>query len=194
MTIDAKTPTARALNCQFPLTQLVEAARSGDDEAWRQIVARFNRLVAHRARGFRLGPADEADVIQATWIRLFERLPGLRQPERLGAWLATTARNEALRVLRKRKRRGEVPDEGEAAVSPGPAPDSDFLAAEQRRDLRQAIAALPAAGGALMELLLADPPLSYEEIGTMLDMPVGSIGPTRARCIAALRQSRELVA
>src|SRR5204863_3337678 len=86
---------------QMPIGDLVGAAGAGDDEAWREILRRYNGVVTHVARSYRLSPADTADVIQNTWVRCFEGLSSLREPERLGAWLATTSRREVLRVVRR---------------------------------------------------------------------------------------------
>src|SRR6266516_3266327 len=83
------------------LTELLQAAAGGDQDAWGRLVDRYSRLVWAVARGHRLSQADAADVTQATWLRLVEHLDRIKEPERLGAWLATTARHESLRVIRR---------------------------------------------------------------------------------------------
>src|SRR6266550_245386 len=104
------------------LTGLLEAAAGGDQDAWNTLVERYSRLVWAVARGHRLSQADAADVTQATWLRLVEHLDGIKEPERLGAWLATTARREALRQIRRAGRDVPVGDALDAGLTPmGPA-------------------------------------------------------------------------
>ncbi|MGZ4591698.1 MAG: RNA polymerase sigma factor, partial [Actinomycetes bacterium] len=89
--------------------ELVRAATAGDQSSWDELVDRFTGLVWHVARGHRLGEADAADVVQTVWLRLVESLPRLREPAAVAGWLATTARHESLRLLRRAGR--EVSDE-----------------------------------------------------------------------------------
>jgi len=93
-----------------PIGDVVAAAGAGDSAAGREIVRRYSGLVSHVARSYRLNAADTADVVQNTWARLFASISSLRQPERLGAWLATTTRREVLRVIRRARR--DVPKIG----------------------------------------------------------------------------------
>jgi RNA polymerase sigma factor (sigma-70 family) len=187
------TTEATPASHQRAIGEVVAAARMGEDDAWREILQRYTGLVAHVARSYRLNAADTADVVQNTWARLFESISSLQQPERLGAWLATTTRREVLRVIRAGKR--DVPMTGQEDFEPGlaaPEPDVALLRAEQRNELRAAMDDLPARHGALLRLLLADPPLSYQDISTLLDISIGSIGSTRARCISSLRRRTDL--
>lgn len=173
---------------------LVLAAAAGDQQAWEALVTRFAGLVWSVARGYRLGPADAADVSQTTWLRLVEHLHRLQEPEHVGSWIATTARNECLRVLRRSGRElvvDEIADRHESA-NPEPTPESVVLASERKQLLWKALHRLPPRCRALLQVVAVSPELSYEEISAALDMPVGSIGPTRARCLAHLR--RELAA
>jgi RNA polymerase sigma factor (sigma-70 family) len=167
---------------------LVAAANAGDQAAWAQIINSYARLVWSIARSFRLGDADAADVAQATWLRLVQHLGKVRDPRCLGAWLATTARREALALLRRSGR--DVPvDTGELRHVEGrqPAPDDRLLRAEQNSEVHAAFDALPARCRQLLRALLNDPPMSYEQAATLLDMPIGSVGPTRSRCLEQLR-------
>ena len=169
------------------LGALTRAASNGDSEAWNAIVARYSGLVWGIARSHRLGDADAADVFQTTWLRLVEHLDGIKNPDGLGSWLATTARHECLRVLRVGQRHVltdafELPDED------GPALDTALLTGERDAALWRAFAGLSARCRQLLRLLVADPPPSYDEIGAALDMPIGSIGPTRGRCLERLRE------
>ena len=179
-----------------PLATLVHAAREGEQRAWDAIVDRFLPLVGAIIRRHRLSDADGDDVSQTVWLRLVEHLGALREPDALPGWIRTTARNECLRVLAARGRvqvvdpqeGGSFPDAGDAAG----AVDDEMLAAERRQALREALTELPAGRRELLLLLLTDPPVAYEEISARLGIPIGSIGPTRARALEQLRRTRAL--
>lgn len=173
----------------------VRAAASGDDQAWSALVERFNGLVWSVARAHRLGDADAADVVQTTWLRLVEHLDRLRQPEQVGSWLATTARRECLRVLRHAARQQpyEEPPMPPAADSPAHAPEPAALAREASALLWRSLEQLSPRCQRLLRVLMADPPPSYQEVAVALDMPVGSIGPTRGRCLDCLRRRLQQV-
>ena len=174
--------------------ELVDAARSGDSAAWDELVDRYAGLVMGSCRRMRLTDADALDVSQTVWLRLVEQLPALREPAALPGWLVTTARHEALRLLRRPARSPLLGEHDESVVATDDAVDADLLAAERRSALRQAFAALPPAWRQLIELLVTDPPLPYAEISRRLDIPVGSIGPTRARILDRLRRDPGLAA
>jgi RNA polymerase sigma factor (sigma-70 family) len=175
------------------LEALMRGARDGDEVAWGTIVDRFAGLVWATTRAHRLSSADAADVTQTTWLRLVEHLDRIQDPERVGAWLATTARHECLRLIRLRGR--ELPtDESSLFEAPAGDPLDRHLLTQERDDaLRRALAAIGERCQALLRLLASLEPPSYEEIGAALGMPVGAIGPTRARCLEKLRRSPELV-
>jgi RNA polymerase sigma factor (sigma-70 family) len=178
-----------------PLAALVHAAREGRQDAWDAIVDRFLPLVGAIIRRHRLSEADGDDVSQTVWLRLVEHLDALREPEALPGWIRTTTRNECLRVLAARGRVQVVdPQEGGSFpdASSDQAVDDELLAAERRQALREALAELPAGRRDLLLLLLSDPPLAYEEISARLGLPIGSIGPTRARALEQLRRTRAL--
>jgi RNA polymerase sigma factor (sigma-70 family) len=168
--------------------QLVRAAEQGDQAAWRAIVDRYNRLVWSVARAHRLSQQDAADVVQTTWLRLVEHLGDVEDPQHLGGWLATTARRESLCALRRSAR--QVPSAPETFPDPGydARIGGGLLDAERDALLWQAFGQLSERCRTLLSLLIADPPLSYQEIGAALDLPIGSIGPTRGRCLETLRQ------
>ena len=177
-----------------PLSTLVLAAREGDQHAWDAIVDRFLPLVDAIVRGHRLSEADGDDVSQTVWLRLVEHLADLREPDALPGWIRTTTRNECLRLLAARGRVRPVDPQDDAGLD-AVAEDvaaTDLLAAERRQLLREALGELPEARRALLLLLLADPPLAYEEISRLLGIPIGSIGPTRARALDQLRRTRAL--
>ncbi len=170
---------------------LVLAAADGDQRAWNELVERFSGLVWAIARAHRLGPADAADVSQTTWLRLVEHLGRLRDPEHVGGWLATTARHECLRVIRRANR--ELPDDTlDSDLDPkgehAPSPESVVLSNERRSLLWQALARLSQRCQLLLRALAAAPQPSYADVSAALAIPVGSIGPTRARCLEHLRK------
>ena len=167
------------------VAELVRAAADGDQAAWHGLVDRYNGLVWSVARAHRLSTVDASDVVQTTWLRLVENLGRLQDPERVGAWLATTARRECLRTLRHSAR--QVPTEAVPEVAAEGRVDSALLVEERDRLLWQAFGGLSERCQTLLRILVADPPPSYEEVGAALDMPIGSIGPTRQRCLDRLR-------
>ncbi len=173
---------------------LVRAAASGDAGAWQAIVDRYGPLIMGVLRRYGLSRADAADVNQTVWLRLVEHLDRIREPEALPGWIAQTTRHECLRLIRA-DRRTELYDPLTAAFGATVADlDEPLLAAERRQALRDAYADLPERCRGLIALLLADPPLSYEEIGDRLGVPVGSVGPTRGRCVHKLRACPALAA
>jgi RNA polymerase sigma factor (sigma-70 family) len=156
-----------------------------DQAGWEDLVARFGTRMWAVARALGLSPADAADAVQGAWLRMVENLDGIRDPERIGAWLVTTTRHEALRL--SRRRRGEVaaghdlPD----AVLPDPAAavvDADF-----GRHVWERLDALDEPCRSLLRLSVLRPEATYAQIAIRLDLSPGSIGPTRARCMARLR-------
>jgi RNA polymerase sigma factor (sigma-70 family) len=167
----------------------VQRAAAGDHSAWESLVDQYARLVWAMTRDFRLMESDAADVFQATWLRLFEHIDRLERPARVGSWLAATARNECLRSLAARKRIVLVEDDVTLHddVPYEPEIDEKLLAEERAQVVRDALSALPSRWRQLVEMLMADPPSSYAEISDQLGLPMGSIGPTRRRCLARLR-------
>jgi RNA polymerase sigma factor (sigma-70 family) len=174
------------------LSRLVQAAAAGDRGAWEEIVERFSGLVWATARAHRLSRADAADVAQTTWLRLVENLDRIRKPEALGAWLATTARHESLRVIR-RGAREQPTDEDDLFEPPTDETLEDLVVGRERGGaLWRAFARLSDRCQALLRLLMSEEEPSYEEIGAALGMRIGSIGPTRQRCLERLRRHLDL--
>jgi len=171
------------------VTRLVRAAADGDSQAWDALTSRYVALLWSIAFRHGLGESDAADVVQNTWLRLFEHIDDVREPARVGSWLATTAQRESLRIVAQRQR--VVPSDEEATFDGADrlqAPlDEALLAREQAAEARAALDTLPPTWRSLVELLTQDPPLSYERIGADLGVPIGSIGPTRGRCVRRLR-------
>jgi RNA polymerase sigma factor (sigma-70 family) len=187
MTATASTPV-RGRPSGTELAALVTSAAAGEQRSWDALVWEFGGLIWAVARAHRLGDADAADVAQTTWLRLVEHLDHLHDPARIGAWLATTARRECLRVLRAANRQVLLGDHAPEFESPDPPPDEELLIAERDRALRRSFERLRAGDQALLRLLIAEPRPHYKEISAALDMPVGSIGPTRVRALERLRQ------
>lgn len=175
------------------VAQTVRAAAAGDQHAWDMLVDRYAGLVWSVIRGHRLSGADAADASQTTWLRLVEHAAGLKDPGRVGAWLATTARRECLRTLRCSGRQIPMGDDLPEPECDEPAVDAELLRSERDTELWAAFGRLPQRDQLLLRMLTAEPAASYEEISASLDMPIGSIGPTRARCLERLRRERELV-
>ena len=179
------------------VTVLIHRAAEGDPTAWNAIVDEFAGLLWSVVRGFRLNEAQAADAVQTTWLRLVEHVADLREPEHVAGWLKTTAHRVCLQVIRQGGREQLTDwEEDRGPVSgvryEGPDEDGPEAAAmrqEQQVLVRRALAELPDRHRQLMELLVASPPISYQDISARLGMPVGSIGPTRARILTRMRDS-----
>lgn len=175
------------------IPRIASDAARGDQQAWDQLVERYSGLLWAVARAHRLSTVDAADVVQTSWLRLIEHFPQIRNSEAIGAWLATTARRECLRLLRSRAR-CEPSERIEQLAEADPDEveiDSALLTAERDAALWAAFDRLPTRDQALLRLLAIDPAPSYQEISAALGLPIGSIGPTRARSLERLR--RELL-
>jgi len=175
---------------------LVERAAASDQDAWDEIVDRYAPLVWSICTRYRLSNHDREDVGQNVWLLLVEQLGKLREPAALPGWLATTTARECLRVVtasRKSQRLGTQLEEA-AQFKDDTVIDEEMLMAERNAILRAAFAELPPRCQRLLGMLLSDPPHSYAEISATLDIPVGSIGPQRARCLERLRRSSTLMA
>lgn len=174
---------------QESVTALLRAAEAGSQAAWDSLVGRFGGLLWSVARAHRLSAADAGDAVQMTWLRLVENLGRIEDPERLAGWLATTARHECLRTLR-RSGREPLSVDGETTVDvPDQAAPLDTRLLNEERDaqLWESFGGLGSRCQQLLRVLMADPAPSYAEVSAALDMPIGSIGPTRGRCLQQLR-------
>ena len=183
------TPDRRS---ETDLVALVNAARDGDDAAWRCLVTRFERRLREVVRSYRLSAVDVEDVLQTTWLRLFSHIEEIRDPAAVGGWLATTARRESLRLLQApmREQLTDDPELGEEREQDGP--ETVLLAAERHAVLNRALATLPERHRRLMSMLASDEAPDYQHISQTLAMPIGSIGPIRARSLARLLRHPEL--
>ena len=177
------------------IATLVEEARRGSQTAWDSLVERFLPLVTSLMRRYRVTGADADDVNQTVWLRLVEHLDRIDEPQALPGWLATVTRHECFRLQHVRGR--TVPTDPQTSATferPDHSPDmlAELVADERHTALVDALLELPAQRRDLLLLLTEDPPLSYAEISRRSGIPVGSIGPTRARALQQLRRTRAI--
>jgi len=192
--ISTQTPIERAGLCLqsahmvSDVGQLLQQAAAGERQAWDRLVERYTRLVWSVARSFGLDDATANDVSQTVWLRLVEHCERIRDPERLAGWLATTTRREALRVLRGQRRQQPSEAVFNTPDRTSPQPDELLLDEELLRTVYRAFSGLSDRCQQLLRLLCAEPRLDYATISEIIDRPVGSIGPTRGRCLDHLRR------
>lgn len=178
--------------------ELVAMCQAGQPRGWRLLVQRYQRLVYAVARRAGLDEHAAADVFQTVFSRLMQSIAGLQQPDRLRAWIVTTAKRETLLQLRRGQRTVSLTPAADAdpegagqddVADDAPLPEQALDDLQQLHLLRLAMEQLDARCHGLLTLLFADEEdrLPYEHIAIRLDMPTGSIGPTRARCLARLR-------
>jgi len=172
--------------------QLVQRCLAGDARAWELLVRRYERLVYAVARSYHLSDSDLGDVFQEVFAALVRGLPRLREARALCRWLSSTtdriARATALRSRRERMRTADDPAALDSLPADLPAAGADLEALEEQTLVRLALAALPErCRGLLYALYYEDPPPAYAVLARRLGVPVGSLGPTRARCIDRLR-------
>jgi RNA polymerase sigma factor (sigma-70 family) len=180
-----------------PTADLVMCARKGDSDAWDALVERFAPLIWSICRRYRLEHADAHDVGQYVWLQLVDQFEAVHDPAALAGWLATTTRRECFRVLRAARRQQDlghvldvetIPDEQTGMA------EHELLLAERHAAVREAFDRLPAPCRRLVAMLMEEPPVPYAEISARLGIPVGSIGPTRRRCLDKLRRDPAIAA
>jgi RNA polymerase sigma factor (sigma-70 family) len=178
---------------QDDLSSLARDAAAGDSHAWTDLVRRLDGVLHTVARRYRLSAADVEDVVQTTWLRALAHVDRLKDPGAIAAWLIVTARREAMRTL-QRTTREVLTDDVRAVEDLDPAcPETFAIERERSAAVHGAVERLPSRQRRLLSSMLTSPAPSYEQISTRLEMPVGSIGPTRDRALARLREDRELV-
>ena len=173
--------------------QLVLACRRGDQLAWEKLIRRYQRLIYTIPLRAGLDEDHAAEIFQDVFTTLFEKLNDIEQPEKLQAWLVTTTRRKTLHVVsqalgqQSHVNTDESPDVATLIRDETPLPDEQLMILEEQHRIRTALSSLDERCRTLLEMLfyLAEPP-SYTEIATTLGVPEGSIGPTRARCLAKL--------
>jgi RNA polymerase sigma factor (sigma-70 family) len=187
------TPTIPTTVTTPPTTaELLHAAAGGDQLAWRELVRRFEPIVAGTTVELGLQPADARDAAQRTWLQMVENHSKIRKPDALGGWLRTTARHECLRIIRERRRLAPLDPLDDAAGDAFPDAGVDVeqavVDADTVRRLRRLIATLPPRSAVLLTALFHDEPPGYTELARLTGIPVGSIGPTRGRALDLLRR------
>ena len=188
---------ARPMRNDLPVADLVTRAKDGDSQAWDALVERYAPLIWSICRRYRLGSADAEDVNQSVWLILVDQLNALREPAALPGWLATTAQRECGRVLRAARRPQTgwyVLDAEDVADEQAVTAEEEMLKAERHAALREAFTCLPPSSQQLVAMLIQDPPVPYTQISAELGIPVGSIGPTRRRCLNKLRRHPAIAA
>lgn len=190
-TTRVKAEVSSVVMTETSVAELLTAAERGSQSAWDALVDRYGRLVWSVIRGFRFDAATAADVSQTVWLRLVEHCGRIRDPERLPSWLATTARNEAIRASRRLSKVVPTEFSMEVADAAAPSVDERLLDQEQLGEVLAAFDDMSPNCQELLRILCADPPLDYESVSDLLGMPIGSIGPTRSRCLDRLRRLME---
>jgi RNA polymerase sigma factor (sigma-70 family) len=178
------------------IADLVSRARNGEQQAWDALVERYAPLIWSICRKYRLHDSDAEDASQSVWLHLVDHLDSVRDPAALPGWLATTTQRECSRVLRVARRSQVVEDVPDIENIPGEqvrTVEQELLVAERHAALREAFMDLPPAGQRLIALLAVDPPQSYAAIAARLGIPIGSVGPTRARCLDRLRRHPAII-
>lgn len=176
-----------------PVTPLLESAAHGSESAWREIVGRYAPLVSATCRRYRLTEADAEDVCGSVWLRLVAGMKTIREPEALPGWLQTTTRHECLILLRHKNR--QFPTSSTLVDEPVDVQLDEALIGEERRAAaHNAVAALPRRDQELLSMLFASPPRTYREISSTLGIPIGAIGPARARCLTRARRTPAIAA
>ena len=162
------------------VADLVGAAAVGEQRAWNELVSRYSGMIASVGRRHGLSAADVSELQQTTWLRLVENFDRIRQPERIGGWLATTARRESLQLLRRAARYTAGADQMLANMPNIDVPELDAGPLAEERDVvvRKAWGKLKPRCQEMLSLLLRDESIAYKDLSRMLNVPVGSIGPT----------------
>ncbi len=170
------------------VAHLLPRIGKGDPAAWEEIVRRYGRLVSATVRSFQLQDADALDAVQMTWLRLAENTHRVQLPERLGGWLATTARRESLRILHQAKPASGLVDAApEIVADPSVGPEQYAIDADIARTLWKLVAELPPRQRSLLQALFTHQPRPYADVARVAGMPPGGIGPTRRRALRRLR-------
>ncbi|OIJ99938.1 RNA polymerase subunit sigma-24 [Streptomyces sp. MUSC 14] len=174
---------------------LVQSAVDGDAAAWKALVEGMSPLVWSVVRAHRLSDADAHEVYQTVWFRFAQNLGRIREPDKAGSWLASTARHECLKVL-KSLTRLTLTDDPQVLdrASDDRTPEESLIDSEEAADraervrrLWQELEGMGERCRQLLRVLVASPPPSYVEISAALGIAVGSIGPLRQRCLRRLR-------
>lgn len=182
-----------SINCmQLSDKELLFSCRQGNESAWQALVDRYQRLIYAIPRRAGLNEDQAGEVFQEVFLTLFEKLNEINEPDRLHAWLVTTARRKTWRLLSKERssqsgKTGDAVDEAFVVVDNAPLPDETLVRLEEQHRIRTALGDLEPRCRQLLTMLYYQPqPPPYSAIAATLGTPEGSIGPTRARCLKKL--------
>jgi RNA polymerase sigma factor (sigma-70 family) len=167
---------------------LLRAIRDGERAAWDELVSRHQRRLWSIARSCGLDAETAHDALQTTWLNLLDHVDRIREPAALGGWLATVVKHEAIRLSKRGRRERERAERigNQAIVEATPADDALVLD-EELAHVEAALAQLSERCQSLLRVLFSSAEPSYSEVAASLGMPIGSLGPTRARCLERLR-------
>ncbi|PZG14990.1 RNA polymerase sigma factor [Nonomuraea aridisoli] len=177
---------------RFDIAALVAAARDGDAGAWERLVEEFSPMLRARIRRFRLSHEDSQDVLQTTWLLAWQNLSSVTDGQRMAGWLATIAFRECLKLTRRTK---EICTPDLDSLGSTDDVDRELARIWLAGTLAELVEELPQAQRVLFKALTETSEPHYVDVARRLGRPVGSIGPTRARCFARLRgllQAREI--
>jgi RNA polymerase sigma factor (sigma-70 family) len=181
-------PTRHATAATLSMDELLARAARRDPSAWEEIMSRHNGVVWARVRSFRLQDADASDAVQMTWLQLAANCGRIQHPDRLAGWLATTATRECLQILRHSNRTATVDYLADTLTDPAAGPERTALDTETAQEVRALVAQLPPRRRALIHALFNQDIRRYTEISRDTGIPIGSLGPTRARALRQLRR------
>ena len=172
------------------VADLLQLISEKNSTAWKEIIRRYGNIVFATVRSFKLQDADTLDAVQMTWLRLAENAPQVQYPQRLAGWLTTTARRESLHILRQQAKHPTIPIDTivDNLTAPTVDPEQHIIRRETQRMLRDLIAELPPRRRTLLQALFTENPSHYTQIAHTLQIPLGGIGPTRARALRQLRR------
>ena len=182
------------------IEDLVRGAREGDQESWSELVTQHQPIIDAVSRRYRLSREDAADLSQTVWLQLTSHLASIREPRALPGWIKVTAEREAFRLIRIGRRTTSlepIADFYEGQASPAELRfsstsddiDTELLRTEEQAAIRAGLATLKDSQRDLLLMLVAEPAVPYAQISSELGLPIGSIGPTRARCLRKLQSA-----
>ncbi len=167
--------------------ELIKRAATGNATAWAEIVRRYERLIWSTTRNFGLSEHDAVDVAQTVWLRFAQSLEAIRDPDRVGLWLHTTSRNECMKFVNQKARTVPINSVFFDDLPCGNRVEDRSETFERDRSVRAAFRRLPEKCQSLLQMLISDPPLSYQDISDCTGLAVGSIGSRRQRCLQTLK-------
>ena len=168
--------------------ELVSLCLKGDSQAWESLIVRYRRLIYSIPVRFSFSAADCADVFQAVCLRLIEHLRELKDDTKVSAWLITTTTRHCIQVRAQKYRETSTDEDFDEPTDPGENLEEIRIQTQEQQAVRDAVELLPDRCRQLIEMLYFDTKNpSYDAIAQTMQMPVPSVGPTRARCLEKLR-------